>query len=68
MSKFTIKSGSYCPVCRGMTLCDCTHTMDELRSVLSGGHNKPTMNRPTIDRQTGETDRLFEKGSITWQT
>jgi hypothetical protein len=21
----TIKSGSYCPICRGITLCDCKH-------------------------------------------
>ena len=36
MSDFTIKSGGYCPVCRGMVLRDCSHTMSELRSAASG--------------------------------
>jgi hypothetical protein len=36
MSRFTIKSGSYCSVCKGMVLCECTHTMDSLRQALSG--------------------------------
>jgi hypothetical protein len=30
MSEFTIKSGSYCPVCKGVSLSDCTHNVSAL--------------------------------------
>lgn len=36
MSDFTIKRSTYCPVCRGIVLSDCPHTMGELRNALSG--------------------------------
>ena len=36
MVDFTIKSGSYCPVCEGAALRDCGHTMSELRAAVSG--------------------------------
>jgi hypothetical protein len=31
-----IKAGSYCPVCRGMPLSDCHHSMEQIRAAATG--------------------------------
>lgn len=35
MTDFTIRQGGFCPVCRGIVLRDCSHTMRELRDKFA---------------------------------
>ena len=46
---FTIKACSYCPVCRGITLADCPHTLRQL--------DERPYRRDAIDAAIADTER-----------